>query len=607
MNKTFPYLLSLCLCTSVLFAQETSKYDELVTKSKSLLYDNPEEALKVAKEALQISKEDRKGHANFQIANAFSYLGKLDSVNYYLDKAIADCRKTDNQNLLSGSLIFKASNQVNFGRYDSAEALFDEAKTILIAKNDTSKLVDLYLRMSNLSVGRDRFDEAMIEVEKCYNLSIQSNDIEYQTYAALQFAVIHAKIGNIEKGLEMSRTSLELAKSGDFEYTEYQAYNNIGILYKKDGQYEKALEAYLESERLAKELNFRRDLVGIYINKGSLLNLMERFSDAEEEFRKVLKVEKELGGILPRYKADILVNQADTYRHLGKNTLARKNIDEGLKLAIELESLDLQIYAYEIAKDIELATGNPLAAVEKMEVLQSLKDSLFNTEKTSQINEFQSKYEAVVKDAEINELNKKAEIQQLKNRGLWAGLILLALTAAFVIYSIISKRKKERELVAKENALELEKRRNTEIELESKKKELTTKVLQLASKNEFLSNLENEIDVLKTNMDSSVSKTSGRISRMIKRDIDNDKQWLQFSSEFSSIHGGFLSALAAKHGKFSKSEVRLVSLLKMNLSTKEIADILGISNEGVRKARYRLRKKIDIEDNEVQSYLLNFS
>lgn len=339
MKKSLLCIL-LCLYSSFLFAQEINEYDELISTSKSLLYENPEEALEFAKEAFLISKDERKGHAYFQIANAFSYLGKIDSVNYYLDKAIIECRKTDNQSLLGGSVLFKASNQVYAGKYDSAEALFDEAKTIMIAGNDTSKLVDLYLRMSNLSVSRDRLEDAMIEVEKCYELSIQSGDIEYQTYAALQFAVVHTKLGNIEKGLEMSQISLKLAKSGGF--TEYQSYNNIGILYKKDGQYEKSLEAYLEAERLVKEVNLTSGLIGIYINKGSLLNLMGRYKDAEEEFRKALEVEKEFG-VLSLSKADLLINQADTYRHLGKNALARKNIDEGIKLAEELESLDLQI------------------------------------------------------------------------------------------------------------------------------------------------------------------------------------------------------------------------------------------------------------------------
>jgi DNA-binding CsgD family transcriptional regulator len=58
---------------------------------------------------------------------------------------------------------------------------------------------------------------------------------------------------------------------------------------------------------------------------------------------------------------------------------------------------------------------------------------------------------------------------------------------------------------------------------------------------------------------------------------------------------------------FSKSEVRLISLLKMNMTSKEIADIMGISDSGVKKARYRLRKKMNLEDSELQGFLLSFA
>ncbi|MGB5236435.1 MAG: LuxR C-terminal-related transcriptional regulator, partial [Flavobacteriaceae bacterium] len=50
--------------------------------------------------------------------------------------------------------------------------------------------------------------------------------------------------------------------------------------------------------------------------------------------------------------------------------------------------------------------------------------------------------------------------------------------------------------------------------------------------------------------------------------------------------------------EITKNELRLMALLKMNLSSKEIATILNISSEGIKKARYRLRKKLDISSEE---------
>jgi len=65
--------------------------------------------------------------------------------------------------------------------------------------------------------------------------------------------------------------------------------------------------------------------------------------------------------------------------------------------------------------------------------------------------------------------------------------------------------------------------------------------------------------------------------------MGNEKQWEQFSAEFGSLNKDFLEKLIEKYSDFSKSEVRLISLLKMNLSSKDIADTLNISADGIKK------------------------
>ncbi|MCP9767163.1 helix-turn-helix transcriptional regulator [Lacihabitans sp. LS3-19] len=92
---------------------------------------------------------------------------------------------------------------------------------------------------------------------------------------------------------------------------------------------------------------------------------------------------------------------------------------------------------------------------------------------------------------------------------------------------------------------------------------------------------------------------------MIKGDVANDSQWEQFNAEFAVLHQGFLDELYQRHGSFSKSEIRLVSLMKMNISSKDIADTLNISAEGIKKARQRLRQKLKLQpEDDIYSYLM---
>jgi len=107
--------------------------------------------------------------------------------------------------------------------------------------------------------------------------------------------------------------------------------------------------------------------------------------------------------------------------------------------------------------------------------------------------------------------------------------------------------------------------------------------------------LQEEVAQLSSSVDASVNKTSARINRMIHSDEADEDEWKQFSKEFTSIHQDFVDRLISKYGSFTSGEMRLVSLLKMNLSSKEIANILRVSDEGIKKARYRLRKKLNLE------------
>ena len=63
---------------------------------------------------------------------------------------------------------------------------------------------------------------------------------------------------------------------------------------------------------------------------------------------------------------------------------------------------------------------------------------------------------------------------------------------------------------------------------------------------------------------------------------------------FEEVHKDFNSNVKIKYPQVTSNELRLLALLKMNLSSKEIANILNISAEGIKKARYRLRKKLNI-------------
>ena len=73
-----------------------------------------------------------------------------------------------------------------------------------------------------------------------------------------------------------------------------------------------------------------------------------------------------------------------------------------------------------------------------------------------------------------------------------------------------------------------------------------------------------------------------------------DKDWEQFAVHFDKVHSDFLQILKAAYPVLSSHELKLCAYLRMNLSSKEIAQLENISVRGVEISRYRLRKKLRI-------------
>ena len=86
-----------------------------------------------------------------------------------------------------------------------------------------------------------------------------------------------------------------------------------------------------------------------------------------------------------------------------------------------------------------------------------------------------------------------------------------------------------------------------------------------------------------------------QLIRTINFDLQDDNNWENFARYFEEVHKDFNSNVKSKYPEVTSNELRLMALLKMNLSSKEIANILNISQEGIKKARYRLRKKLNIQ------------
>ncbi|MCB0432679.1 MAG: helix-turn-helix transcriptional regulator, partial [Mangrovimonas sp.] len=136
-----------------------------------------------------------------------------------------------------------------------------------------------------------------------------------------------------------------------------------------------------------------------------------------------------------------------------------------------------------------------------------------------------------------------------------------------------------------------------------KNRELTSRVLQIAQKNELLEELKSNLDTLKRT--TGHSREVNQLYNKLQIEKQIDENWDSFLQQFTEINPKFYEELDQRHEGLTKNDFRLAALVKMNVNSKDIASILNISPEGVKKARYRLRKKLHLNsDDNLEQYLM---
>jgi len=158
--------------------------------------------------------------------------------------------------------------------------------------------------------------------------------------------------------------------------------------------------------------------------------------------------------------------------------------------------------------------------------------------------------------------------------------------------------KAEKELVQLRNE-------KLEAEINHKNTQLASTTMHLVQKGEILGKVKEQMLKLKKQTDADELKN---IIRTLSEEDRLDDRWEQFSIHFDTVHSGFLATLKSKFTNITPNELKLCAYLRMNLSTKEIAQLMNISVRGVEISRYRLRKKLGLStDTNLFDFLMQIT
>jgi DNA-directed RNA polymerase specialized sigma24 family protein len=195
------------------------------------------------------------------------------------------------------------------------------------------------------------------------------------------------------------------------------------------------------------------------------------------------------------------------------------------------------------------------------------------------------------------------------------------LVGLLVIFNALQKRKlnhqrriyeEKQEQINIQYQLEREKNEKEIIKLQNEKlttemvfknKELADTSMHLVERSDALLKVKDELQKLykKSNENHDIKK-----ALQLVHDIEkNNLNWENFATHFDEINNDFLKHLKSKFPKLTPSDLKVCTYLQLNLSSKEIAQLLNISLRGVEISRYRLRKKLDLLPEQTLVEFLN--
>ncbi|MDP4280596.1 MAG: tetratricopeptide repeat protein [Bacteroidota bacterium] len=439
----------------------------------------------------------------------------------------------------------------------------------------------VYNNIGKLYFGRNELDKAELLFNKAIsiNTKLKIKPELFTNYNNL--AGIYKLRHNPKKALEYALIAMNQLDISKDLYNLSIVYLNLGNIYQDLGTYSLALTYYQQAAEIQQKKSYMINLLRAYLNMGSLYENMNNMDSANSCFARTLQLAEVIGN--PTQELEALLAAAKYYKRHGDTKKSNECFSRYVTLNDSLVSLN---------------------SLTKMEQIQAV-------------------YEVINKEKDNKILQQKINLQQLaieRVRIFLGGVTIIAVLLLLYLFNLRRNRQRERsknELIAKqtellhqkEKEMLLSKEQRLTQEIDYKNRQLTSYVLHLSRNNEFISKLSQELKQMLLTINPREKEKSEKIRNILSemQQYSTGPNWEQFRLYFEEVHQSFEKNLTTAFPDLSPNDKKICALLKLGLSTKDIASITFRELRSVESARNRLRKKMGLApDVNLYTYLSQF-
>ena len=583
----------------------------------SIVKSDPEKSIILFKEALHLAKEIRNMQGVARYTNAIGTVyyakGQVSIAVECYNTAIEIARKNNYTQEL-GKYYFNLSSALSrMGKIDLANKGYSQAINVFESINDKSSAAMCYNSLGNLYTSQSNYLLALECYHKGLAIREETRDTNAIAKSLISIGGIYLIQKNYTKALEYNHKAVEIAKKSNDKHTIAGGLLNIGSIYLETND-KRSIDFFDKALEISKELNIISLQIAIYLNYGELYYNLSELDKSFKSFENAL----ELSEITKQKSTTSFAKLQIAKIYFAKNDFsnALKYAQSSLEIAENLKLIKTEKDLHELLSNIYAKNNNYKNAYIHSQLFKQLSDSIFNENNIRQLTELEFTYK-FEKEKRVIALEQQKEFAVMVAKKKQQLIIIIILVISVILVSLLALyinrlyRFKNSANIAI-NKLEQEKKNLLEKEIERINLELEQHQKSLALNSLKLSkNAERDTETVKK-LEAILESTTPE-NRWLMLDIiasfkknSRSSSWNEFELLFQNVHNSFYENINNKFPDLTANERKLCAFLKLNMSSKDIANITFQSEEALKKARQRLRQKLGIgRDTNLNAYIQN--
>lgn len=389
------------------------------------------------------------------------------------------------------------------------------------------------------------------------------------------------------KALSYFKQILSLPSKSRTGYFKFQAYNTLGLIYQTTGHLDLSDQYFLALRKIKEK---KRDTFWMAIIDGNLgynQYLRNQFDKAIPLFKHDIEQAVKHGDWGLASGSSMWL--ANVYLKQQRYSDAEAQIIRSKQYVEKSQQYQRRANLYPLLNKLYALKGNMKLASLYLDSALVVRDSVDRKFNALKLLRAQQKLSNEKRQQAISELESKQKIREIQRNAI---IVLLVIAMLFFIYYYRVQRKKHL-LQQRIKSIEIDHQQSLLTEAELKLQDFTKQILgnqkQITELSEQLKDHGNE----------------NIIQQLRQSVILTDEDWDQYRQLFDKVHKGYIYRLKQKYPQLTPAEIRYITLVKLQFNNKEMAAALGISVTTIRSTWHRLRKKMELDDEEDLTKLLD--